>query len=193
MSKKNIMITLVVVLVVILGGVSLMGMNKNKNLGGNSGGNVLDGYDSDYESEDFFKDGIPKVEIGFGDTGKIFTATMENNETATQLVRNITSSGRNLPIYNYDNFDGYEYYQYYDVPSSYKISSEPVKVTSEKAGDIYYSKPNRIMLFYKDAEIEGDFVLIGRVNNTNGLAKAVEDNPTVEGWGNKIISINYAD
>lgn len=192
MSKKNIIIILVIVLVAILAGVSIIGVNKNKNLEGNDG-NILDGYDSNYESDDVFEGGIPKVEIGFGYSGKKFTATMENNETATQLVRNITSSGRNLPIYNYDNFDGYEYYQYYDVPSSYKISSDPVKVTSEKAGEIYYSKPNRIMLFYKDAEIEGNFVLIGHIDNTSGLARAVEDNPTLEGWGNKIISINYAD
>ncbi len=192
MSKKKIIIIIIIVLIAILGGISLIATNQKNNFGGKSGKSILNGYDSNYESEDIFKDGMPKVEIGFGYDGKKFTATMEDNETAVELVRNITSSGRNLPIYNFDNYDGYEYYQYYDIPSSYKISSNPVKITHEKAGEIYYAKPNRIMLFYKDAEIEGNFVLIGHIDNTKGLENAVEKNPQIENWGNKIITINYA-
>ena len=40
--------------------------------------------------------------------------------------------------------------QYYDIPSHYEIPSEPEMVTAEKAGEVYYSEPNRIILFYQD-------------------------------------------
>lgn len=57
-------------------------------------------------------------------------------------------------------------------------------VTSEKAGDVYYSEPNRIMLFYHDGEISGEYTLVGHFDAT------VENNPVLEGWGNKIVSIS---
>lgn len=48
----------------------------------------------------------------------------------------------------------YDVMQYYDVSSRYDIPSNPETVTSEKAGEVYYSDPNRIVLFYHDA---GDY------------------------------------
>lgn len=64
-----------------------------------------------------------------------------------------------------------------------------MKVTSEKAGEIYYSEPNRLMLFYHDAEMEGEYTLVGRIEDSPEFEKAVEDNPVLENWGNKIISV----
>lgn len=43
--------------------------------------------------------------------------------------------------------------QYYDVPSRYEILSIPETVMTEAAGDVYYSEPNRIVLFYGDAAV----------------------------------------
>lgn len=198
MSKKTIGIIVGVVLVILVlvgiiyfltsqGGTSTSSQNRTST-------SILDDYDSGYEEEDIFADGeIPNVEVTFGNGGETFTATIENNETAIELVRNITSSGRNLPIYNYDDFEGYEYFQYYDIPSRYDIPSNPTHVTEEKVGEIYYSEPNRVMIFYRDANIEGDFTKVGQIQNTEGLTEAVENNPVLEGWGNKLILINYAD
>jgi len=131
------------------------------------------------------------VAVQFGNQSETFIFHPENNDTAAELVRNIGSSGKNLPIYHFDDFEGYEYMQYYDVPSSYTIPSEPENVTAPKAGEVYYSEPNRVILFYRDAQIEGDYTKIGTIENTEGLADAVENNPVLEGWGNKIISLNY--
>lgn len=192
MSKKNLIIAVCVIAVVCVGGFFIFNGkdNSTSNRGGQNG--LDNNYDSGYSEDNVFEDGeIPKVEITFGDEGKSFIAEMENNETAIELVRNITSSGRRLPIYNFDNFEGYEYYQYYDIPTSYKIPSNPTKVTSEKAGEIYYSSPNRVMVFYQDANIEGNFTKIGEIKNTSGLRKAVEENPVLEGWGNKIVVVEY--
>lgn len=146
---------------------------------------------SDETEVTFDQNSIPKVQLRLGDDGETFDITFERNETALTLVRNITSSGRRLPIYDYDNFEGYEYFQYYDIPSTYDIPSNPQRVTSQKAGEIYYSAPNRVVLFYQDANIEGMYTKIGEIENTDGLREAVENNPVLEGWGNKIINLEY--
>lgn len=195
MSKKNLILIIAVVLVVIiLGAVVLMNSQKNNGVvhtGDGSSDAVLEDYDSSYSVDDIFEDGIPQIAITFGYDGDTYVAELEDNETAIELARNITTSGRNLPIYNYDDFDGYEYFQYYDIPSSYKIPSNPVTVTSEKAGEIYYSSPNRVILFYQDANIEGNYTKIGEIKDITGLKSAVEENPVLQGWGNKIVSIKY--
>jgi hypothetical protein len=97
-----------------------------------------------------------------------------------------------LPIYHFDDFDNYKVMQYYDIPSRYKITSAPEKVTSEKAGEVYYSSPNRIIIFYQDAKVTGEFTKVGNLESTDGLKEAVEKNPVVEGWGNKVITISPA-
>lgn len=136
---------------------------------------------------------ISNVTIQFGKAGTAYTIVMENNETAMELVRNITNAGRNLPIYDYDNFEGYEYFQYYDIPTRYDIPSNPVEISSAKAGEVYYSDPNRIILFYQDAEISGEYTKVGHIEDITGLKEAVEDNPVLEGWGNKLILLRYAN
>ena len=62
-------------------------------------------------------------------------------------------------------------------------------MTAEKAGEVYYSDPNRIVLFYQDAEISGEYTKIGTFDATDAFVAAVEDNPVLEGWGNKIVQI----
>lgn len=199
MSKKTIgiIVGVILVIVILIGIIYFTTSNQTETSRTNERGtstSILDDYDSGYEEEDIFANGeIPNVEVTFGYDGLPYIATIENNETAIELVRNITSAGLNLPIYNYDDFEGYEYYQYYDIPSRYDIPSNPTHITEEKAGEIYYSEPNRVMIFYRDANIEGDFTKIGEIQNTEGLTDAVENNPVLEGWGNKIISVNYAD
>lgn len=159
--------------------------------------NVSSVNDTSYQEDegigDFDQNSIPSVEIRFGDNGEAFEIDFEKNETALTLARNITDDGRRLPIYNYDDFEGYEYFQYYDIPSSYDIPDDPQQVNSQKAGEIYYSSPNRVMLFYQDANISGMYTKVGEIKNTEGLYDAVVNNPVLEGWGNKIVNIQYAE
>lgn len=139
-------------------------------------------------------DDVRNLIITFGYEGEPFNAVMEDNETAKELIRDIGISGEiNLPVYHFDDFEGCEYMQYYDIPSRYTIPSSVETITSEKAGEIYYSDDNRLTLFYRDAEIEGNYVKVGQIENTENLQSAVENNPVLEGWGNKIVSIRYAD
>ena len=136
-------------------------------------------------------DAMPNVEVRFGASGEPFTFVPDKNDTALFLLRNITDAGRNLPIYNYEGYEGDGVMQYYDVPSRLNIPSNPAWIVSEEAGDVYLSDPNRIMLFFEDANIEGEFTYVGKIADVSGLADAVRDNPTVPGYSNKIISVSY--
>lgn len=129
----------------------------------------------------------------FGYEGKSFTLYLYDNDTAAAIARHVGSSSWNLPIYHYDDFDNWEVMQYYDIPSRYEIPSAPEEITSEKAGEVYYSEPNRIILFYHDAEVSAEYTPVGYFDATDELIEAVENNPVLEGWGNKIISISDGD
>lgn len=88
-----------------------------------------------------------------------------------------------LPIYHYYDYTGWESFQYYDIPDGSRT------VTSEKAGAVYYSHPNRIILFYQDANISSEYTPVGYIDFSQDLVDAVENNPVVEGWSNKLIFI----
>lgn len=95
-----------------------------------------------------------------------------------------------MPIYNYEGYENWEVMQYYDIPSRYEIPSNPETVTEEAAGTVYYSEPNRIVLFYGDGEVTGEYTPVGYFDNTEEFRSAVENNPVLEGWGNKIVHIS---
>lgn len=115
---------------------------------------------------------------------------MENNETAQAIIRYVGTSDWRLPVYDRDDDVDYSVMEYYDIPSRYEIPSSPEMITEEKAGEVYYSAPNRIVLFYQDAEISAEYVKIGTFDATDEFVNAVENNPVLEGWGNKIIQIS---
>ena len=54
---------------------------------------------------------------------------------------------------------------------------------------MYYSHPNRIILFYQDANISNEYTPVGYIDFSQDLVDAVENNPVVEGWSNKLIFI----
>ncbi|MCM1253220.1 MAG: cyclophilin-like fold protein [Clostridium sp.] len=126
----------------------------------------------------------------FGYEGEAFILHLYDNDTAAAIAKHVGSSDWNLPIYHYDDFDNWEVMQYYDIPSRYEIPSAPEEVTAEKAGEVYYSEPNRIILFYQDAEVSAEYTPVGYFDNSEEFVDAVENNPVLEGWGNKIISIS---
>lgn len=135
-------------------------------------------------------DSASTLTVRFGHGGDAFDLSLEDNDTAAAIARHVGTADWNLPIYHYDDYDGWEVFQYYDIPSRYEIPSNAETVTSEKAGDVYYSEPNRIVLFYHDGEISGEYTLVGHFDATEEFISAVENNPVLEGWGNKIVSIS---
>ena len=134
--------------------------------------------------------GVSALEVRFGDDGAPFVMQMEDNATAAAVAGYVGTANWRLPIYHYDDYKNWEVMQYYDIPSHYEIPSEPEMVTAEKAGEVYYSEPNRIILFYQDGEVTGEYTKIGTIEDTGEFREAVESNPVLEGWGNKIVLIS---
>lgn len=134
--------------------------------------------------------GADELLVTFGDSGNSFTMHLYENNTAQAVAGHVGTADWRLPIYNYDNYEGWEYFQYYDIPSRYEIPSNPEIITSAKAGEVYYSEPNRIILFYQDAEISEEYTPIGYIDSSEKFVEAVEENPVLEGWGNKIVLIS---
>ncbi len=131
-----------------------------------------------------------ELEVCFGDDGSPFTLHLYDNDTAAAIARHVGTADWRLPIYHYDDYENWEVMQYYDIPSRYEIPSNPETITSEKAGEVYYSEPNRIILFYGDAEVSSEYTKVGYFDFTEEFKQAVENNPVLEGWGNKIVLIN---
>lgn len=136
------------------------------------------------------KKGLPDLEVRFGREGEAYVLSLEDNDTAAGLVDTLSEAPMNLPVYHFDDFEHCDVMQYYDIPDSYSFKSSPLKVERESAGEIYYSDPNRIILFYRDAEISGEYTKIGTFQVTEGLAAAVTENPVIEGWDTKIVAVS---
>lgn len=132
---------------------------------------------------------VTDLEVRFGDKGEQFMMHLYDNDTTSAIVGYMGTSDWRLPIYERDDNVDYDVLQYYDIPSRYDIPSAPENITSEKAGEVYYSDPNRIVLFYHDAKVKGEYTLIGYFDVTDEFTSAVEENPVLEGWGNKILQI----
>ena len=128
--------------------------------------------------------------VQFGDRGEAFTMHLYDNDTAAAIAKYVGTSDWRLPIYHYDDYDNWEVMQYYDIPSRYEIPSAPENITEESAGMIYYSEPNRIILFYQDAEVAAEYTPVGYFDYSEEFLEAVQNNPVLEGWGNKIVVIS---
>lgn len=133
---------------------------------------------------------VSELTVHFGDDGAPFTLHIYDNDTAAAIAGYVGSSDWRLPIYHYDDYENWEVMQYYDIPDRYDIPSGAETVTEEKAGELYYSEPNRIVLFYQDAELPGEYTPVGYFDATEEFVTAVEENPVLEGWGNKIVRIS---
>lgn len=133
-----------------------------------------------------------ELTVHFGDNGSAFALHLYDNTTAAAIARHVGTADWRLPIYHYDDYENWEVMQYYDIPSRYEIPSNPETITSEKAGEVYYSEPNRIILFYGDAEVGNEYTKVGYFDVTEEFVSAVKNNPVLEGWGNKIVLISSA-
>lgn len=140
-------------------------------------------------SDDAIAASVGELTVHFGDDGAPFTMHLYGNATADAIAGYVGTADWRLPIYEYDGYDNWEVMQFYDLPSRYEIPSDAQTVTTEKSGEVYYSEPNRIVLFYGDAEVTGEYTPVGYFDATTEFAAAVGDNPVLEGWGNKIVLI----
>lgn len=191
---KGLSLALVLVLVIsVFAGCSSQPENNNESRPSNNSGVASNNSPSfDFDNDDKSESRTPATElvVRFGDRGEPFILHLYDNDTAKAIARHVGTADWRLPIYNYEGYENWEVMQYYDIPSRYEIPSNPETVTEEAAGTVYYSEPNRIVLFYGDAEVTGEYTPVGYFDNTEEFRSAVEDNPVLEGWGNKIVQIS---
>lgn len=140
-------------------------------------------------AESSSQNGMPGMTMQFGYDGPIYTVELEDNETAATLADYAARGEYNLPIYTYENYENEDVLQFYDIPSRYEIPDDATHYTEEKAGELYYSYPNRVILFYQDAQIEGDYTKIGTLTTTEGLVDAVTSNEPLEVWDCLVIPV----
>ncbi|MCC8102687.1 MAG: hypothetical protein LIP11_10675 [Clostridiales bacterium] len=146
------------------------------------------------ETSDTDESELPHIYLRLGETEDRpeYEIVLENNEVSVRFIRILQDMTRVIPLYVFDGSDNTDVLQYYDIPSSYDVpEGTPELVTSEKAGEVYYSS-GRIMIFYKDAEIEGYYVKIGETVTTEGLEDAVNSNP-LDDWGYKRVTIGIIE
>lgn len=105
-----------------------------------------------------------ELEVCFGDEGEPFILHLYDNDTAAAIAKHVGTADWRLPIYHYDDYENWEVMQYYDIPSRYEIPSDPA----------------------------GKYTKVGYFDDTEEFRAAVENNPVLEGWGNKIVLINSA-
>lgn len=145
---------------------------------------------SDEENENIPDSVSTELTVQFGGGGESFIMHLEDNSTAAAIAGYVETTEWRLPVYSYDESDVMEYY---DVPSRYEIPDNSETVTEAHAGEVFYSDPNRIVLYYHDAQINEEYTLIGTFDATDEFVNAVENNPVLEGWGNQIVVISGGD
>lgn len=136
---------------------------------------------------------MPGMTMQFGYDGPIYTVELENNDTAATLADYAARGEYNLPIYTYEDYENEDVLQFYDIPSRYEIPDDAQHYTEEKAGELYYSYPNRVILFYQDAQVEGDYTKIGTLTTTEGLVDAVRNNEPLEDWNCLVIPVRVTE
>lgn len=142
---------------------------------------------SSEEDDNILSSNATELTVQFGDSGDSFVMHLEDNSTAAAIAGYVGTTDWRLPVYSYDESDVMEYY---DIPSRYEIPDNSETVTEAHAGDVFYSDPNRIVLYYHDAEINEQYTKIGTFDATEEFVDAVENNPVLEGWGNQIVVIS---
>ncbi len=187
LKKISLLLTVMLALILTLTGCSQLNNNQSSRLD-NRPNSTQSTINSASNSNAAAK--ATELEVCFGDEGKSFIMHLYDNDTAEAIARHVGTANWRLPIYHYNDYENWEVMQYYDIPSRYDIPSNPETITSEKAGEVYYSAPNRIVLFFGDAQVHGEYTKVGYFDYTQEFKTAVEDNPVLEGWGNKIVLIN---
>ena len=130
------------------------------------------------------------LNVKLGYNGKTYILELFNNQTAEDIYNHVSLATWNLPIYEFSGYENADKFQYYDIPSRYKVTSNPESINIEQVGDVYYSEPNRMIMFFRNAEIPVNYTKVGKIKIDNDFTKNVEENPTLQGWGNKMIIIS---
>lgn len=102
-----------------------------------------------------------KIKITVG--SKTFTATLENNASAKELVERMPFT------VNMQELNGNE--KYYQFPDSFP--SDPSSFDTIKAGDLMLYQSDYLVVFYEDHSTTYDYTRLGVIDNADGLAEAL--------------------
>lgn len=102
-----------------------------------------------------------KIKITVG--SKTFTATLENNASAKELVERMPFT------VNMQELNGNE--KYYQFPDSFP--SEPHSFDTIKTGDLMLYQSDYLVVFYEDHSTTYDYTRLGVIDNADGLAEAL--------------------
>lgn len=102
-----------------------------------------------------------KIKITVG--SKTFTATLENNASAKELVERMPFT------VNMQELNGNE--KYYQFPDSFP--SEPHSFDTIKTGDLMLYQSDYLVVFYEDHTTTYDYTRLGVIDNADGLAEAL--------------------
>lgn len=102
-----------------------------------------------------------KIKISVG--SKTFTATLENNASAKELVERMPFT------VNMQELNGNE--KYYQFPDSFP--SDPRSFDTIKAGDLMLYQSDYLVVFYEDHTTTYDYTRLGVIDNADGLAEAL--------------------
>ena len=133
------------------------------------------------------------LEIQLGYNGNVYRLNLYDNVTAQELYRDLGDRHYNLPIYHYNDFEQADVIQYYDLPTRYSYTvGDTVEVKEAKAGELYYSDPNRIILVYRDTTLEGEYVPIGMVDieDPEEFARGMENSAVLDDWDCKVVPVH---
>lgn len=102
-----------------------------------------------------------KIKITVG--SKTFTATLENNASAKELVERMPFT------VNMQELNGNE--KYYQFPDSFP--SEPHSFDTIKTGDLMLYQSDYLVVFYENHSTTYDYTRLGVIDNADGLAEAL--------------------
>lgn len=102
-----------------------------------------------------------KIKITVG--SKTFTATLENNASAKELVERMPFT------VNMQELNGNE--KYYQFPDSFP--SDPRSFDTIKAGDLMLYQSDYLVVFYENHSTTYDYTKLGVIDNADGLAEAL--------------------
>lgn len=122
--------------------------NENSSAGNNRVSSSGASGQSSAEEDNIPTSNATELTVQFGESGDSFVMHLEDNSTAAAIAGYVGTTEWQLPVYSYDESDVMEYY---DIPSRYEIPDNSETITEAHAGDVFYSDPNRIILYYHDA------------------------------------------
>ncbi len=117
---------------------------------------------------------IPDVHVTINSrSGEEFDVILYESTAASALMTQVPDTQMMLPP-SYDQ-DGV--CKYYEIPSRYlpMLGIEVESVSSVKAGDMLLAEDGKLYLYYKDADVSGEYQRIGRVVDPSGLEEKLGD------------------